>query len=409
MSGITVTRREFNFGIPASVLLKLNVEKQGLDGKRSISESAISSMMTPIGMAKMTKLNFGNSEDELMRINSNISNSEMKGSIVVEKVDHKSNIIADNRTGREEIVITPSSTRSSPSSRGGTIYSPTIDVYNTMSSMSFNKNSFSLKLGARAISAPADEITSIRRGKREIKITNPIFYRCCKLINDDFWVNILVNFSIGKFRKGFSYRDGYLYYKNKDKIYVDPNNPSKALDQVQYFMKTKAGIMSENCRNNENLQMTQKLKDESVESKWSEIKSPNYKNILLERYLEKIKKYYNLNDSETLNLKNMIYISNILGHLNDNIIIENGSIVIIDNLKFDKVFRIFSLDPISKKPKRSTYQSKNVKEISSNKFILNKQLNELLKMLDKKNNKTPTENDKLESTLTSVRNTSLES
>ncbi len=242
------------------------------------------------------------------------------------------------------------------------------------------------------------------KGKNKGKVIYPIFEKCIKLINDDFWINILINFSIGKFKKGFTYKDNYLYYKNKDKIHIDQEDALKALNQLQYFLKNKSGIMSDTDRINGN-QLTQQKIDELNQNKkiqWNDIKSSNHKNILIDRYIDKVIQYYNLNKEEILQLKTVIYNAVLLGRISNQIELDDYKIVSIKNLSFDPITRIFSIPKDIQKRASPSIKSKikkdsNIEESRSNKFSFNKSFELLLKFLDKKKSKQMTENEKMES------------
>jgi hypothetical protein len=381
MSGATQLNFTRMFGIPQTVMNSLK---------------NFAKIKTPKGSLGQTEnMSFGTTEDELMKINSNISNSETKTNIIVE-------------VAQERIVITPKS------SRNANMYSPLSKIFNPISiSMKSpsptSTNSSVVRLGlrktvsSRTVSEPNYmNVNTIKKGKRDVKILYPIFYHCVKLINDEFWINILLNCSTGKFKKGFSYRENYLIYKNKEKIFIDQANPLNALNQLQYFLKTKAGIMSEIDRLNENT-MAQQILEKDNEDKieqWSDIKNNNFRNILIERYIFKVKNYYNLNDNELLRLKNLIYVSLILGDVgNENIQIQSNNIISISNLNFNENDRTFNIDNNGRTGKAKKYNKSSVKENSKNKFLLNKSLNDIIKFLDKKNNKQITENEKMESML----------
>jgi hypothetical protein len=332
-------------GVPAAVLRQLELSKTAVLSK------------------------FGHTEDELLKINSFASESERKVNISVECTERS------ETKQQSRAVITPVSNSSK-------IYSP-VNVYSNSYSSYKNNNSSNSFTNTNRSSPQFGESSFIHRGKKDIKVIHKIFYKCSKLVNDEFWNNILINCSINKFKKGFSYRDNYLLYRDKDKIYIDVDNPSTALKQIQNFMKKNAGIMSECDRVSENLQNVQRMKDNICEAVWSGL-DQNYRVILLERYIQKLCDYYNLNDFESLHLKNVIYTIYVCGGLTDsNVLITSHKIVQIIGLCYHESSRNFTIEVIGKKNTRSNGRSAH-RETSENKFVINKGLNELLKMLERK-------------------------
>jgi hypothetical protein len=246
--------------------------------------------------------------------------------------------------------------------------------------------------------------------KLNSKIVHPLFLECTKLVTDEFWINVLENCAKGKFKKGFSYKLGYLYFKSKEKIYID-SDPCKALNQIQYFMKTKAGIMSESDRLINNQMLQDKI---SKNSTMSESKNNKNRNMLFNNYISKVANYYNLNNAELLQLRSLIFYALILEQLNDtNVIYENRSIVKIEGLNFDSETRFFTLNnnvlikksTTASKSKKTTKTAKSLKNDDTiiNKFSVNKSFTELLNYFGKKKMNKITENDKMESIMYSSR------
>ena len=273
------------------------------------------------------------------------------------------------------------------------LVSPLNNINNDAPKISFRKiNQTSLDHLTSKTHAEPDKKT----GKN--KVVHPIFEKALKFINDEFWINILVSSSQGKFKRGFSYRDHYLYYKNKEKIYIDQDDALKALNQLQFFMKTKAGIMSETDRLNEQHQVQQKMDqiNEAKKYEWSDIKNNNFRTLLLERYIAKVIKFYGLSSDEILQLKTTLYFALILGELSHTIRLEDNNIIAITNLSFDQETRKFDVVAVGKRSSSKKSKS-SLKEAKSNKYSLNKSFTELVKFLDKKRTRQLNENDKLES------------
>ena len=345
--------------------------------------------------ASTTQQNMGNTEEELIKINSNILNNEAKTDIQV------------------EVPATPRMTLTPIQNRTQLVYSPLNHLFNGLNMISSTPTAAgsTVKLTLRKTVSLNDDI--VKRNKLDSKIIYPIFYKCTKLINDEFWINILISCSMGKFKKGFAYKDGYLIYRSKDKIHIDQENPMNALNQLQYFFKAKAGIMSESDRISENMQIQQKMEDaqENTDMQWSDIKNNTFKNLLLDSYIRKVANFYELNTEELFKFKNLISISSILGDINtDNIHISNNNITHIEGLIFNPEERIFTIDfTYSKRSTKAKRVNKSAAKVSSkSKFILNKGMNDIIKFLDKRNNSKLNENELMESMLTTNMNMSSE-
>ena len=188
-----------------------------------------------------------------------------------------------------------------------------------------------------------------RRAKPDPIVVNPIFKECANLITDPTWKTIFSEASLGKLPRGFTYKDGYITHKIRNKIsrIEISTNPEVALDECLHFFKEKAGIMSQEDQKRAREDFEEYLLNSGAlcPTRWSEIRKKKVKDVLISTFIAKIAKEIGLNQAEKDDLKNKIYLGFILGCFgNDQVELENGYITNIAGLDFNQDNRNFQID-----------------------------------------------------------------
>lgn len=195
-----------------------------------------------------------------------------------------------------------------------------------------------------------------RRAKPDPVVVNSIFKECADLTSDPTWKTIFQEASFGKMPRGFSFKDGYITHKIRNKIsrIEVPSSSQVAFSECIRFFKDKAGIMSQEDQ--------KRAKDEFEEyllnngslhpMRWSEIRKKKVKDVLISTFIARFGKEIGLTQQEKADLRNKIYLGFILGCFgNDQVELENGYIRNIAGLDFEPETRIFQID-YSKAPKQ---------------------------------------------------------
>jgi len=188
-----------------------------------------------------------------------------------------------------------------------------------------------------------------RRSKNQPQIVNPIFEACAQKITDSFWVSVFSQAAIGKFPRGFMFKDNALTYKRGTKIQRIElsTDPSIAVIESMSFFTRTAGIMSSTDQERSRRELEDRLlESQSLHScSWTEIKKKKVREMLIGTFIEDLVHKYGLSDREKINLKSMINLGFILGYFqNNNVHFEHGRIQSIAGLNYDEVTRKFSID-----------------------------------------------------------------
>lgn len=194
-----------------------------------------------------------------------------------------------------------------------------------------------------------------RRAKPEQVIVNSIFKECAELTQDTTWKTIFNSASYGKLPKGFTFKDGFLTHKIRNKLsrVEISSNAAQAFEECTSFFKTKAGIMSEEDQK----KAREEFEDFLLESgslyptRWTEVRK-KVRDVLISTFVGNVAKEVGLRPAEKADMKNKINLGLILGCFgNDQIVLENGYIKEIAGLEFDHTSRNFKIDH-TKAPKQ---------------------------------------------------------
>lgn len=192
-----------------------------------------------------------------------------------------------------------------------------------------------------------DKKVKSRKIKVSPVIVNDIFFECSQLIDDEYWRDILVSMSHNKIPKGFIYKDGYLTHKkgSKSQNVEIPESPIDALRLILSFMKTTAGLRSAQDRAREKRIEEQALV-EQPELTWAELKKIKraLPDMYISNFIRWIAKSLSLTKPESAQLRTLINLGIIFGHIDDIHIKFDVVIQSIDGLGFDAESRRFYLN-----------------------------------------------------------------
>ena len=195
-----------------------------------------------------------------------------------------------------------------------------------------------------------------RRAKPDPVVVNPIFKECADMVTDQTWKTIFNEASFGKLPRGFTYKDGYITHKIRNKVtrIEISTDPEIAINECLHFFKEKAGIMSQEDQK----KAKEDFEDYLLKSgalcpqRWSEIRKKKIKDVLISTFIAKLGKEIGLSSNEKADLRNKIYLGFILGCFgNDQVELDNGYIRNIAGLDFSQETRDFYID-YSRAPKQ---------------------------------------------------------
>lgn len=223
-------------------------------------------------------------------------------------------------------------------------------------------------IGSRAISTvdfdsliPAQNLSKIKKTKAAKECVNKIFADAATVIKDEFWIEKLNLASLGKFPRGFSYKDNILYHKKGARTQtVDiSNNPYEAASAFMEFLRNNGGIFSQQDEENSILlQYTRSQSEiEHINLTWGDC-NKKLKSCLISNYVIDMKKIMNLSDEEGEQLKSTIKTGvSCKLVIKTDIFVDNNRIQSINGLLWNEEKRIFYIDP-SIKPKASRSYSR---------------------------------------------------
>jgi len=179
----------------------------------------------------------------------------------------------------------------------------------------------------------------------------PIFLKCIDYIgNDTFWKETFEELSYGNCYQGSYINKGFICsnVKGKEFIYkfID-KEPDRIYQDVIKLFKEKLNIMSKNDRKiliDEFEEVEKNLKS-IKNTDWVDIKKKSLKDILLQNFLIKTKKIYELSDYQLKKLYNSINLGLMLKSIkNTDIIYDNGEIREIKGILFSRGKYLIDID-----------------------------------------------------------------
>jgi hypothetical protein len=214
------------------------------------------------------------------------------------------------------------------------------------------KNSIWYRNGSHQVentNKPVKKDAKVRSAAKAVVSTiYPIFNDISNQTTDNFWKEIFKNFSIGVFRRGFSYSSikddinvGLLTYKIRTKEYICYVNgdPQIAFTEVKNFMSNIGGVLSETDKTLNTVEMQSQLsiKLENPVDNWSKIRNNVAKKVLILYFARKYCRENNIPNSEILKLKKLIEYKLMEGgkiniKMKDGFIYEIPSLTYINNV-----------------------------------------------------------------------------
>lgn len=170
----------------------------------------------------------------------------------------------------------------------------------------------------------------------------PIFLKCIPYTEDTFWKETFEELSYGNCYQGAYISKGYICsnVKGKDFVYkfID-KDPKKIYFDITKLLKEKLNIMSKNDRKiliDEFEEVEECLKSfKNID--WVDIKKKSLKDILIQNFLIRVKKDYELSIGQMKRLYNTINLGLMLKSIkNSDIVYENGEIEEIIGISFSK-------------------------------------------------------------------------
>ena len=202
-------------------------------------------------------------------------------------------------------------------------------------------------------------ITGIgKRSKATPNIVHPIFGECSELVEDGFWKKVFVRAAQGKFPKNFSYKNGLLVYKLRNKFYrlslPSETDPVEALHMCIEFMKKTANMLSEEDKEQNMLDNEENRSDFDIMTcSWQDIKKKKMRKLLMINFASKINDEHGYGDLERV--VDFLNISFILGKLeNADVVFNGGEIKSIHGLTIDSEGCVMIEDRLKKGKKSSS-------------------------------------------------------
>lgn len=167
-------------------------------------------------------------------------------------------------------------------------------------------------------------------------IEYPIFKQAAELTADPFWQSVFNNMALGTFPRSSKYVNNMLTYKIKSKTYnvtVDQENPASALEDVSFFLRTKAKMLSPTDK----LILSSQAKEQLARAteieidSWAKIRTVEHRKQLISRYVRDVAADLRLNEADIKRLEAYIVMGCTAGHFGPhNITVEGG---VISNIK----------------------------------------------------------------------------
>lgn len=192
-----------------------------------------------------------------------------------------------------------------------------------------------------------------KRGKYKKKVIYDIFYKSSEYTLDEYYKNIFISCSKGKFPKGITYDDESnsisIKKNNKQLNYNLPDQPNILCKVFIDIISTQLNMT--NTKYNSQYYGLQKI---PIQCTLYDIKDKNTIYRLIYEYSEKQKKIYGFNNNVKKQLISIIYLGLYSKNIDiKSVNIKNYEITNIDNLYFDHdlnkyKFKKINLIPLSK-------------------------------------------------------------
>jgi hypothetical protein len=142
------------------------------------------------------------------------------------------------------------------------------------------------------------------------EIIYPIFLECCQFAEDTFWENIFEDLAYGKYPYGTYINKGFICcsYKGKEFSYkIERKDPRVLYDDLYGLFSTRLGILSQKEKLKKRLDFHEVEKNiKESRQKWSDIRKKNIKDLLIERYVIKLRRENSLSIKQAKYLLSLI-------------------------------------------------------------------------------------------------------
>ena len=184
------------------------------------------------------------------------------------------------------------------------------------------------------------------------EIIYPFFFECCQYTNDCFWEKIFENLAYGIVPYGTILYKNYIKcnYKSKEFSYKldDSKDPKDIYNDIYDLFYNKLNLTSsidKDKKKEEIINIEQNKKNKNT--KWVNIRKKNTKDLLFELYTIRVKKKYNLSNTQAKNLLSFMLTASVFKNIkNEDIIYKKNNIQKINGIKFDKGKVIFDCNMI---------------------------------------------------------------
>jgi hypothetical protein len=180
------------------------------------------------------------------------------------------------------------------------------------------------------------------------EILYPIFLECCTYTTNTFWENIFKDLARGKAPYGAYISKGFLCYKHKKSGFsykIERKEASKMYKEVYNLLTNKLGLLSYEQRQ-EQQQDFKELEESKKQNydDWSSIRKKNFKDILIELFVIRMKQKHNLTLKQAKQLMTTVNMALVFQTIStDDIHYTNGEIQRIEGIIFGK--GQFKIDP----------------------------------------------------------------
>ena len=199
-----------------------------------------------------------------------------------------------------------------------------------------------------------------QKPKAQPVILHPFFAECAETCEDSYWKTVLTSCSLGKFPRGFTFRNMYLTQRRgtrSSRIQL-PSDPALAAKTAVGFFQDQTGMRSQIDCEREQRELTEECTEEiSYEQRtWSEL-SRKLRGQMIDNFVCTIATDMGLTPHQKRKLMTLINLGFIMGHFTaDHVSYSGGTINSISGLAYNPETREFIFDPtkINTKPTSKT-------------------------------------------------------
>jgi hypothetical protein len=183
-------------------------------------------------------------------------------------------------------------------------------------------------------------------------ILYPIFAKCTNYTTDEFWKNLFDNLSIGKCPKSIYISNCTIYSSNKRKgfSYIIPtsdvsgsDNPENIFTELRELLISNTSICSSTDVSIKKKEIREKQEDDITNTTtWSEIRKKNLREILIIKFVVRMKKKYKFDWKKSRDLYIMIQIGFIYKtQTSKDVNFKNKRVDSIDGIVYNEEKNIF--------------------------------------------------------------------